>query len=131
MPMMQVAVQTPSPMPPDLPFDPNAALQAVVPLIGIVALALAVAFMVRWFLRSPIGEAMAEGMRERRHRRHGWRGFGMEWTDDPGESEPGRVATLEQEVTRLRGELSELAERLDFAERMLAERREPGLRAGQ
>ena len=131
MPMMQVAVQTPSPMPPDLPFDPNAAFQAAVPLIGIVALALAVAFMVRWFLRSPIGEAMAEGMRERRHRRHGRRGFGMEWIDDPGEGAPGRVAALEQEVTRLRGELSELAERLDFAERMLAERREPGLRAGQ
>src|ERR687892_111717 len=41
------------------------------------------------------------------------------------EAEPGRVAGLEQEVTRPPGELSEVAERLDFAGLMLAERGEP------
>jgi hypothetical protein len=121
MPMMQVVVQAPTP--PNVPFDPNFALGAVVPLLGVVALALAAAFIFRWFFRSPIGEAIAEGIRERRGRR--WRG---PWS---AEAEPGRMAGLEQEVTRLRGEISELAERLDFAERMLAERREPKLRAGQ
>lgn len=130
MPMMQAVAQAPTP-PPDVPFDPNFALGAIVPLIGVVALALAAAFIFRWFFRSPIGEAIAEGIRERRSRRRHWRGPGGEWTDEPGGSEPGRMAGLEHEVTRLRGEISELAERLDFAERMLAERREPKLRAGQ
>ena len=117
MPMTQVVVQTPAP--PGVPFDPNLALGAIVPLLGVVAIAVAGALVLRWFFRSPIGEAIAEGMRERRRRRV------------PADADPGRVAALEQDLARLRGEVSELAERLDFAERLLAERREPRLRAGQ
>jgi hypothetical protein len=126
--MIQVVVP-PTP-PPDVPFDPNVALESIVPLIGVVAVAIACALVLRWLLRSPIGEAIAEGLRERRKRRRHWRGLGGEWIDEPTPDE-GRVAALEAELGRMRGELSELAERLDFAERMLAERREPKLGAGR
>jgi len=53
--------------------------------------------------------------------------------DAPGEGlgDDRRVAALEQQVSHLQGQVSELAERLDFAERMLAERRERKLGAGQ
>ncbi|MGH2667785.1 MAG: hypothetical protein ACRDH5_01460 [bacterium] len=45
-------------------------------------------------------------------------------------ADEGRVAVLEERVGRMRGELSELAERLDFAELLLIERREHNLGAG-
>jgi hypothetical protein len=41
------------------------------------------------------------------------------------------VAGLEEQLSLLQGQVAELAERLDFAERMLAERRERQLGAGQ
>jgi len=41
------------------------------------------------------------------------------------------IAGLEQNVAQLQREVGELAERLDFAERMLADRRQPQLRAGE
>jgi TolA-binding protein len=41
------------------------------------------------------------------------------------------VAGLEAQLSQLQGQVAELAERLDFAERMLAERRERKLGAGQ
>ena len=44
--------------------------------------------------------------------------------------ESGRVAALEEQVNLLHGQVSELAERLDFAERLLAERRERKLSEG-
>lgn len=42
-----------------------------------------------------------------------------------GASENERLEMLEDELTRLRQELSETQERLDFAERMLAQRQDP------
>src|SRR5205085_9801874 len=69
---------------------------------------------------SPVGEALAERIRQRSHGRWGAAG-----------EDPQRVAVLEEQVAQLQGQVSELAERLDFAERMLAERRERKLGAGQ
>ena len=74
----------------------------------------------RWLLRSPVGEAFAERVRQRSLGRWGVAG-----------EDPRRVAALEEQVSRLEGQVSELAERLDFAERLLAERRERKLGAGQ
>jgi len=64
---------------------------------------------------------MAERIRGGLHRRKG--------IDTAGD-EP-RVAQLEERVDQLHGQIAELAERLDFAERLLAQKRERTLRAGE
>jgi hypothetical protein len=75
----------------------------------------------RWFFHSPIGEAIAEGIRLRRRRR-----YGLE-----GDSDEPRVAALEEQVRLLTSQVSEMGERLDFAERLLAGSRERRVRAGE
>jgi hypothetical protein len=45
--------------------------------------------------------------------------------------DPNLVFNEKERVSQLQGQVSELAERLDFAERLLAERRERTLGAGQ
>ena len=121
--VIQVVVQTPPPPPPGIPVDPNFLIEYLAPLVGAALVLTFGALVLRWFFRSPIGEAIAEGIRLRRRRRWGQGG------DVTGE--PERVVALEEAVTRLHGQMSELAERLDFAERMLAERRQRQLGAGQ
>jgi hypothetical protein len=113
-------MQTPMPpLPPGL--DPNLVLHQVMPIIGMVVVILVGASAVRWILRgTPVGEAIAERIRMRAQRRWG-----------SGGEDPQRVAALEAQVSHLQGQVSELAERIDFAERMLAERRERKLGAGQ
>ena len=103
------------PLPP--PVDLNYVVQQVMPLVVLV-----VGFVgARWLFRSPVGEAIAERIRMRT----GGRGGGSVGGDDPR-----RVAALEEQVAHLQGQVSELAERLDFAERLLAERRERKLGGG-
>ena len=110
-----------APMPPPLPgLDPNRVFHEIVPLIGLVVVVLVGALVVRWILRTPVGEAIAERIRMRAQRR--WGGVG---------EDPQRLEALEAQVSHLQGQVSELAERIDFAERMLAERREHKLGAGQ
>lgn len=116
-----VAAQTPAPPPPPVPsLDPNFVVSELAPLLGIFGLAIVAGLALRWFFRSPLAEALAERVRVRTQRR-----FGEVATD------AGRVAGLEQQVAALQDQLSELAERVDFAERLLAERRERKLSAGQ
>jgi hypothetical protein len=110
--MMQAPV--PPPLPPGL--DLNFVIDQFVPIVGLVVLFVGV----RWVFRSPVGEALAERIRTRTQRRWGVTG-----------EDPQRVATLESQVSALQGQVSELAERIDFTERMLAERRERKLGAGQ
>ena len=60
-----------------------------------------------WLLSiSPVGRAYADRLRQR--------------------AAPDDVATLQTSLDALRRDVAELANRMDFAERMLAERREPG-----
>src|SRR2546422_7297157 len=73
----------------------------------------------RWVLQTPVGEALAERIRTKMRGRPG--GIG---------EDPHRVTALEDQVAQLHGQVAELAERLDFAERMLAERRERKLGGG-
>ncbi|MGH7646291.1 MAG: hypothetical protein ACREMR_11990 [Gemmatimonadales bacterium] len=82
---------------------------------------------------SPIADAWAERIRLNSRRRRHWKGLGGEWLDVPAETgaDEHRVAELEQRLTVLGGQVSELAERLDFAERLLAERRDHKLGAGR
>ena len=86
--------------------------------VGLVLAALAM----RWFFRSPIAEAIGAAVRARTRQRFG---------GGADELDSERVAGLEHQMTALQGQLAELAERVDFAERMLAERRERKLSAGQ
>jgi len=94
----------------------NFVLDQAMPIVALIVLFIGL----RWVLRTAVGEALAERIRMR------VRGRGV----GTGE-EPQRVAALEEQVAQLQGQVSELAERLDFAERMLAERRERKLSAGQ
>ena len=107
-----------APLPPGL--DPNLVFNEVEPIIATVVVIVVVAVALRWIFRTPVGEAIAERIRTRAQRRWG-----------AGGEEPQRVEALEAQVSRLQGQVSELAERIDFAERMLAERRDRKLGAGQ
>jgi hypothetical protein len=102
-------------------LDLNYVVSQLLPLIPLVVVLAIAATVLRMVLRSPFGDAIADQVRERTRRRYGL----------ALEAEPPRVAALEQQVTQLRDQVSELAERLDFAERLLAERRERKVSAGQ
>jgi hypothetical protein len=115
-------IQGPTPLP---GLDPNFLLNQLIPLVGGIAALIAGTLVLRWLFHSPIGEAIAEGIRLRRRRRWG------EVTREAGAADAHRVGALEEQVLQLQGQISELAERLDFAERVLAERRERKLGAGQ
>jgi hypothetical protein len=121
-----IQAPTPAPTPPlpppgGPPFDPSVFSSETFPeVVAILGVMLAAALVLRWLFRSPIGEAIAERIRHGR-RRH-WGALG---------EDPRRVGGLEEQVSHLQGQVSELAERLDFAERLLAERRERTLGAGQ
>jgi hypothetical protein len=115
-----VIVQTPPPLP-TIPMDPNLVVNQIVPLVGIIVGMVALVFVARWFFHSPIGEAIAEGIRLRRRRRYGLPGDGA---DEP------RVAVLEEQVRLLTAQVGELGERLDFTERMLATQRNARIGTG-
>jgi hypothetical protein len=109
-------LQVATPQPPLLPFDPN----QLIPLIGVVAGLIITGVVLYAFFKSDIAAAIAERIRGM-HRRKGVETAG----DEP------RVAQLEERLDLMHGQISELAERLDFAERLLAQKRERTLRAGE
>lgn len=119
-PVPPVIVQVPSP--PGLPIDPNLLVSQLVPLVALIGGLVAAVLVARWLFHSPIAEAIAEGIRLRRRRRYGL-------APDGGADEP-RVAALEEQVRLLSTQVSELGERLDFTERMLATQRERRIGAG-
>src|SRR5436309_12756065 len=109
--MLQVA--TP-PLPPTPPpgVDLNFLLDQLMPIVG-----LAVVFVgLRWRFRTPVGEAFAERIRLRARGRGGGGVGGLS-------EDPQRVAGLEGQVSQLQCQISELADRLAFAERLPAEQR--------
>jgi len=97
---------------------------SIVPLLGVLGVAICVAFVIRWVVHSPVGDAIAESIRlNSRPRRH-WKGKGGEWESVPVDTmDEGRVAELEHQVRQLSAQVTEMAERLDFTERVLAESR--------
>lgn len=124
--MMQTPAPTPPvvvqvPTPPSIPVDPNLLVNQIVPVVGTIVGVLAVVLVARWFLHSPIGEAIAEGIRLRRRRRYGLPAEG---------ADESRVAALEEQVRLLTAQVGELGERLDFTERMLATQAQRRVGAG-
>lgn len=112
--------QIPTPLPPPPVLDPNYVFNEMMPLVAIVTLIVVGALALRWVFRTPVGEAIAERIR---HARHG-RGH-------LDEGEDRARAALEGRVNLLQDQVGELAERLDFAERLLAERRERRVGPGE
>jgi hypothetical protein len=106
-----------TPLPPGL--DPNFVFGELMPLIAIVTLVLASAIGLRWVFRSPVGEALAQRIRERVH-------SGKRLDSESN----GALAEMREQVSRLEEQVGELAERLDFAERLLAAKRERQLGSG-
>ena len=103
-------LQTP---PPSIPFDPN----QLIPLIGMIGGFVVVGVVLYAFFKSDLAAAIAERIRGRkRHRK-----------ELDGETDPGYTAELEQRVSDMQGQIAEMAERLDFAERLLAQKRERSL----
>lgn len=110
--------------PPAIPFDPN----QLIPLFGELGGMLIAGIFLWRFFTSDMASAIAERIRAGRHRRKRWKGFGQEWIDTPGEgAESEQVVELEQKVVDMQGQIAEMAERLDFAERLLAQKRERSL----
>jgi hypothetical protein len=124
-------VLPPTPPPPGV--DPTFLISQLIPLIGAVTALIVGGVVLYAFFKSDLAAAIAERIRAGMHRRKHWKGLGGEWIDQPGEGviDDGRVAQLEAQVGQLHGEVAELAERLDFAERLLAQKRERTLRAGE
>ena len=120
--MLQTRSPTPPPM---LPFDPN----QLIPLIGMIGGMVLAGVVLYAFFKSDLAKAMAERIRAGMHRKKRWKGFGGEWSDTPtdGLADADHVAELEQRVTDMQGQIAEMAERLDFAERLLAQKRERSL----
>jgi hypothetical protein len=116
--------QTPLPTP-MIPFDPN----QLIPLIGMIGGMVVAGVVLYAFFKSDLAKAMAERIRAGIHRKRRWKGFGGEWSDTPTEGllDADHVAELEQRVTDMQGQIAEMAERLDFAERLLAQKRERSL----
>jgi hypothetical protein len=107
-----------------IPFDPN----QLIPLIGMIGGMIVAGVVLYAFFKSDLAAAMAERIRAGIHRRKRWKGLGGEWSDTPVEgSDSGHVAELEQRVMEMQGQIAEMAERLDFAERLLAQKRERSL----
>ncbi len=117
-------LQTPLPPPPGIPFDPN----QLIPLIGLIGGLVVAGVVLYAFFKSDLAAAIAERIRTGIHRRKRWKGFGHEYSDTPAEGlESGHVVELEQRVVEMQGQIAEMAERLDFAERLLAQKRERSL----
>ncbi len=114
------------PLPPS-GLDPNWVFNQLVPVIWGITFLILGTLGLRWLLHSPVGEAIADGIRARRRRRWG----GGDSTGEVGTPDTQRGGALEEQVTLLQSQVAELAERLDFAERVLAERRERKLGAAQ
>src|SRR6266705_3301620 len=106
-----VLLQTPLPPPPGIPFDPN----QLIPLIGMIGGLVVAGVVLYAFFKSDLAKAMAERIRAGIHRK-------KQWSDTPTEVlvDADHVAELEQRVTDMQGQIAEMAERLDFAERLLA-----------
>jgi TolA-binding protein len=101
-----------------IPFDPN----QLIPLIGMVGGMVVAGVVLYAFFKSDLAKAMAERMRAGMYPK-------KQWSDTPieGVAAADHVAELEQRIVDMQGQISEMAERLDFAERLLAQKRERSL----
>jgi hypothetical protein len=93
-----------------IPFDPN----QLIPLIGMIGGMIVAGVVLYAFIKSDLAAALAERIRGRKK-------SSVEGVDAE------HMVELEQRVVEMQGQLNEMAERLDFAERLLAQKRERAL----
>jgi len=115
--ILQGPVAIPPPQTPPPGVDVNLIIDQLFPLIGGIVALIVGGVVLYAFFKSDLAAAIAERIRGGVHRR--------QQIDEP------RVAQLEGQLEHLHGQIAELAERLDFAERLLAQKRERTLRAGE
>jgi hypothetical protein len=101
-------------------------VNAFMPFVAVMTVFFTGMLGLRWLARSPIAEAFAERIRVRTRQR--WGLAGSREDADRIAALEGQLAHLEEQLARitdLEGQIAELAERADFAERLLAQRRDP------
>jgi hypothetical protein len=117
-------IQTPIPTPPPVPMppglDPNYVFGELMPLVAIVTMVIVGAIALRWLFRTPVGEALAQRIR-----------YGKAPRGEFDSTGQHAHAELEARVSELQDHVGELAERLDFTERLLADRRERRVGPGE
>jgi len=102
-----------TPLPPMIPFDPN----QLIPLIGVIGGFVVAGVVLFAFFKSDLAAAMAERIRTGVRRRK------VAIDDVQGD----HIAELDERMTEMQGQIAEMHERLDFAERLLAQKRERSL----
>ena len=96
-----------------IPFDPN----QLIPLIGMIGGFIVAGVVLYAFFKSDLAAAIAERIRTGVRRRK------AAIDDAQGE----HIAELDHRLSEMQGQIAEMAERLDFAERLLAQKRERSL----
>ncbi len=108
--------QGPIATPPPPGVDLDTIIASLTPLVLGIAGLVVVGVVLYRFLKSDLAAALAERIRRRKKPTASVEGV-----------DPGHVAELEQRVVVMQGQIAELAERVDFAERLLAQNRERAL----
>jgi len=110
--------QTPAPVP-QIPFDWNVFVNSTVaPIVVTVIVGVGLLLALRVVMQSPVGEAWAERIRLRTRRKYG---DSAAITGEQG----AQFEAVQDQMGRIEGHLSELTERIDFTERILAKQRDP------
>lgn len=114
-------IQTPPPSLPSIPFDWNRfASNDLIPLVAMVVVGVGVLLALRVIMKSPVGEAWAERIRRRTRQRYGEPGALS------GEQSAVQIEGVQDQLGRIEAHLTEMNERLDFTERILAKQKDPG-----
>jgi hypothetical protein len=108
-------IQTP-PAIPQIPVDWNVFVNDTLgPLIAIVVLGVGLVLGLRFIMRSPVGEALAERIKRKTRLKYGELGLS-------GEQTAVQLEGLQDQLNRIEAHLAEVTERLDFTERVLAKK---------
>jgi len=113
-------IQTPPPALPEIPFDWLRFLDNdLMPLAVVVVVGIGVVLLLRVIMKSPVGEAWAERIRRKTRQKYGEPGALS------GEQAAIQVEAVQDQMGRIEAHLSELTERIDFTERILAKQKDP------
>ena len=114
-------IQTPLPSIPDIPFDWLRFIDNdLMPLAAVIVVGVGVVLALRVIIKSPVGEAWAERIRRKTREKYGEPGALS------GEQAAAQIEAVQDQMGRIEAHLSELTERIDFTERILAKQKDPG-----